>query len=51
MSSALRFAQAFVNFFDDQGSGECLGPGEELPEDEQQALVQARLAFASQPWL
>lgn len=49
--SVLASARALVAFFDDQGRGECLGPAPDLPEAEQQALVQARIAFASQPWL
>lgn len=49
--SVLVLARSFVAFFDDQGRGECLGPAPDLPQEEQHALVQARMAFASQPWL
>ena len=49
--SVLSLARSFAALFDDQGTGDCLGPAPDLPQSEQQALIRARIAFASQPWL
>lgn len=40
-----------LQLFEDSGCGDYLGPAPLLPAAEQDALIQARLAFASQPWL